>query len=138
LEQAERATAQLQIEAYLGGRPAGALASPPTSYRLPLSGFHPADATPRGLVVTARVNGGRALRLLLDTGARGILLNKSAARGLGLEPIVESQVGGFGASGAPDSTLSLARSVAFGQLAFHDCLIEVSARGVASGADGIL
>ena len=58
LERAERATAQLQIEAYLGGRPAGALASSHTSYRLPLGGFHPTDATPRGLVVTVSVNGG--------------------------------------------------------------------------------
>ena len=137
-ERASRAMARLQVESQLAGRPAGALASGYTSYRLSLGGFHPAGATRYGLIVTARINGGRPLRLVLDTGARGILLHKSAAAGLELERVAESQVGGFGGNGASDSVLTLARSVAFDELKFSDCLVEVSAHDVAAGADGIV
>jgi len=137
-ERAAQAVAHLQIESHLAGRPADDLASAYTGYRLPLSGFHPSGATRHGLVVTARINGGRPLRLVLDTGARGILLHKSAASGLALESVADSKVGGFGGSGASDSSLMLARSVTFDDLAFRDCLVEVSAHNVTAGADGIL
>jgi len=132
------AVAQIQIEERLGGRAAGRLASAYTTYRVPLSGFHPASARQDGLLVAVRINGGKTLHLVLDTGARGIFVDARATKNLGLEPIVESRVAGFGAGEAAESQVALARSLAIGDLAFENCLIQVSRQSMTAGADGIL
>jgi hypothetical protein len=66
------------------------------------------------------------------------MLHAKAARGLGLDPIAESRLGGFGAGSEGASTVSLARTVSFGKLEFRDCLVEVSGREVTPDADGIV
>jgi hypothetical protein len=137
-DRAEQAAARLQIEQRLAGKMAGRLASAYTSYRVPLSGFRPSGATQDGLIVTVRVNGGNPLRLVLDTGARDIMISGRAAKNLGLDTIVTSRINGFGDGDEGESRLALARSLAIGDLRFEDCLIEVSAHGVVPGADGIL
>ena len=137
-ESARWAQARLELEDRLAGRETGVLSSAYADYRIPLGGFRPAGSGERGLVVAVRVNGGRPLRLVLDTGARGILIHASAARDLGLEALVEAEVGGFGVGGAIKSTLSLARSLSLGDLEFRDCLVEVSANRIAAGVDGVL
>jgi hypothetical protein len=137
-QRAPWALARLAIEQRLAGRPAARLAGDLTSYQLPLAAFRPAGAAQDGLIVMVRVNSGKPLRMILDTGARGILLDARAAKGLGLEPIAASQVRGFGDGEAGDSQLNLARSLAVGNLHFEDCLIEVSPRRITPGADGIL
>lgn len=137
-ELARTVQGRLQTETRLAGREPGALASAYTTYRIPLTGFHPVGSSQQGLIVMARINGGHPLRLVLDTGARGIMLNRSAANALWLEPLVTSQVAGLGSGRPADATLSLARTVSFGDLEFHDCLVDVSSRELASGADGVL
>jgi hypothetical protein len=137
-KRAEQADAQLEIDRRLGGKPAARLASEYTAYRVPLAGFRPVGATQDGLIVIVRVKGGKPLRLVLDTGARGILIDGRAAKNLGLEPVVASRLTGFGESEGGDSQLSLARSLSIGDLRFEDCLVEVSARSITPGADGIL
>jgi predicted aspartyl protease len=137
-ERTARAVAQLQIHERLQGRAPSRLASPYTAYRLPLTGFRPETAAQDGILVSARINGSRPLRLLLDTGARGIVIDARAARNLALETIVASRLGGFGDTGASESRVALARSVAFGDLAFEECLVEVSVRRLTPGADGVL
>jgi tetratricopeptide (TPR) repeat protein len=135
---ASQAAAQLEIDRRLAGKPASRLASGNASYRVPLSAFRPAGAVQDGLAVTVRINDGKPLRLVLDTGARGILIDSRAAKNLGLEPIVSSQLNGFGESETGESHLALARSLAVGDLRFEDCLILVNPRSVVAGADGIL
>jgi Flp pilus assembly protein TadD len=137
-ERAARALAQIQIEERLGGKTPARLASGYTAYRVPLAGFRPAGANQDGLLVSVRINGGKPLRLVLDTGARGILIYGRAARNLALEPIVESRLEGFGGGEGGESQVALARSLAIGGLAFEDCLVEVSRQSVTAGADGIL
>lgn len=137
-ERARDALGRLQTELRLAGRVPGALASAYTTYRIPLSGFHPVGARQDGLIVTARINGGRPLRLLLDTGARGLMLHRSSVSNLKLEPLIASQLGGLGSGSATESTLSLAHSVTFGDLEFSDCLVDVSSRELTHGADGVL
>ncbi|HJZ98037.1 MAG TPA: aspartyl protease family protein [Candidatus Solibacter sp.] len=137
-ERAEQAAAQLEIDRRLAGRPRARLVSGYRAYRIPLGGYHPSGATQNGLTVTVRVNGGRSLHLVLDTGARGILIEGRAAKGLELRPVVESRIGGFGESHGGDSHLMLARSLDIGEMAFEDCLIQVGAAGGTPGADGIL
>ena len=63
---------------------------------------------------------------------------KRTARNLALETIVSSRLGGFGDVGASESRVALARSVVFGDLAFDECLVEVSAHSLTSGVDGVL
>ena len=137
-QRAEQAVAQLQILDRLQGRTPARLASPYTAYRLPLSGFRPAGANLDGVLVAARINGGKPLHLLLDTGARGLTIDARSAKGLGLETIVASTLRGFGDNGATASHLSLARTVSFGNLAFDECLVEVSDHSLTTGADGVL
>jgi hypothetical protein len=137
-ERAAHAVARLEIDRRLAGKPAGRLASEYRAYRVPLVGFRPRGTAQDGLMVTVRINGGRPLRLILDTGARSILIGARAAKNLGLEPIVASQVSGFGGSQPGESQLNLAHSLAIGDVRFDDCLIEVSTREIADGADGVL
>ena len=108
----------------------------PTVCRSPDSA--PSVPSQDGILVAARINGGKPLRLLLDTGARGIILNPRAARDLALETIVASSLSGFGEAGAGESRVALARTVAFGDLTFEECLIEVAGRSLTTGADGVI
>jgi hypothetical protein len=137
-ERAGRAVAQRLIQERLQGRTPGRLASPYAAYRLPLSGFRPNSSAQDGILVTARINGGKPLRLLVDTGARGMAIYARAARNLGLETIVASRLTGLGDPGAGESRVALARRVEFGDLAFEECLVEVSERSLTAGADGVL
>ena len=136
-ERAERAIAQRQIQERLQGRTPSRLASPYVAYQLPLSGFRPYTSTQNGILVSTRINGGKPLRLLLDTGARGIVIDNRVAGNLASETIVASHLGGFG-YGAGESRVALARTVAFGDLVFEECLVEVSAHSLTTGADGVL
>ena len=90
------------------------------------------------MLVAARINGGRPLRLLLDTGARGIVIDSGTARKLDLETVAASRLGGFGDAGKGESRVALARSVTFGDLAFEDCLVEVAGQNLTAGADGVI
>jgi tetratricopeptide (TPR) repeat protein len=137
-ERAERAVALLQIQERLQGRLPSRLASPYAAYRLPLTGFRPTTSAQAGILVSARIDGSKPLRLLLDTGARGITIHAGTARNLTLETITASRLGGLGEAGADESHVALARSVTFGDLAFEDCLVEISARSLTTGADGVL
>jgi tetratricopeptide (TPR) repeat protein len=137
-ERAVRAVAQRQIYQRLDGRLPSRLASPYVAYRLPLTGFRPLSSAQDGILVAARINGAKPLRLLLDTGARGIALNPHAARDLALETIVASALSGFGDDPAGESRLALAHTIAFGDLTFEECLVEISARSLTTGADGVI
>jgi hypothetical protein len=55
-----------------------------------------------------------------------------------LETIAASRLGGFGEAGADESHVALARTVTFGDLAFEECLVEISGRILTTGADGVL
>jgi tetratricopeptide (TPR) repeat protein len=137
-ERAARAVAQLKILDRLQGRPPARLATTYAAYRLPLTGFRPAGVNQQGALLAVRVNGGKPVRLLLDTGARGLLIDSRSARNLNLEILVESGLRGLGDTGAGGSRLALARTVAIGDLAFDECLVEVSDHSLTSGADGVV
>ncbi len=137
-ERSADAAARLQIQQRLQGRTPARLASPYVAYRLPLSGFRPQGSALAGMLVAARINGSRPVRLLLDTGARGIVIDSGTARKLDLETVAASRLGGFGDAGRGESRVALARSVTFGDLAFEDCLIEVAGQNLTAGADGVI
>jgi hypothetical protein len=66
------------------------------------------------------------------------VIGARAAKKLDLETIVASQLAGFGETRGDESRLALARTVAFGDLVFDECLVEVSDGTLTSGADGVL
>jgi tetratricopeptide (TPR) repeat protein len=136
-ERAERAIADLRVLERLQGRAPARLAGAYKPYRVPLSGFRPAGVAQDGVLIPVRINGGKPLRLLLDTGARGIVVDSRAARNLDLETLTPAGLHGFGEDGVGASYLALAGRVSFGDLAFDECLVQVSAHSLTTGADGV-
>ena len=128
-----RSTTGLQTPLY------SRLSSAYTRYELKLTGFHPMTSSPNGMLVTARINGGKPLRLVFDTGFSGIVIDGKAARSLGLEAASRSRfIGGMGDGRPHIAQTAIAHTVAFGDLEFRDCVIQVDQGSVTSGADGVI
>jgi predicted aspartyl protease len=116
-----------------GNRKLGVLASKYCRYELPL------QASKEGtFLLQVRINEGRPQRLILDTGARGIVISARAARDLGLRYLVQSALGGLGNSDATSAQTALADTVRIGDLTYRDCAIDVSDRSLSERADGVI
>jgi tetratricopeptide (TPR) repeat protein len=79
----------------------------------------------RGYGLTVVVNG-RKTNLLLDTGAGGILINRSAAQKAGVTRLSDARVAGIGDKGSKHGYLAFADSIKIGALEFQNCTVEVS------------
>lgn len=96
------------------------------------------DATHlHGFGLAVQVNG-HSSKLLLDTGAGGILINKKLAENAGIEPVVTSKVWGIGDKGKVGAYLGYAHSIKVGDLEFQDCLVEVSEKRSVLNDDGLI
>lgn len=91
-----------------------------------------------GLIVTARVNGGPPLRLLLDSGANEITLDPKAAAKSGCAGGVELDLVGVGAEAAAVVQEVRADTVEVGDLVLRDVPVLISGRPVAEGVQGAL
>ena len=80
----------------------------------------------------------RNQRLLLDTGASGILINRKAAEKAGLKRISSVRFHGIGDSGQRDAYLALADQVRVGDLEFKDCVVTVSEKSMGLDEDGLI
>ena len=80
----------------------------------------------------------RNQRLLLDTGASGILINRKAAEKAGLKRISSLQFRGIGDSGQRDAYLALVDQVRVGDLEFRDCIVTVSEKTMNLDEDGLI
>jgi Aspartyl protease len=133
----QQVRAKLRMDRAVGSRYTR-LAGPYRSYRLKLSPFLPVNSTPYGVVLQTRINGSKTLRLVLDTGAKGIVLWGKAVRDLGLDPIIGSDIGGLGSGAHNSGTVALAGSVEIGDLRLENALVEVTGKSFVPGADGII
>jgi len=88
-----------------------------------------------GLVVT--VNGEKS-RLLLDTGAGGIIINRNLAEKAGVTRISELEVAGIGDQGNMSGYRGLAKSLGIGELEFQDCTVQVLDQRSVTGEDGLI
>lgn len=79
----------------------------------------------------------RQFRLLLDTGASGILLNPRAAERAGIIPVMQTKTVGVGDKGDEDVFVGYADSVRIGSLEFKNCAVQVSAKE-AIDQDGLI
>jgi predicted aspartyl protease/Tfp pilus assembly protein PilF len=80
----------------------------------------------------------RNQRLLLDTGASGILINRRAAAKAGLTRISALQFSGIGDKGRRDAYFAVADRIRIGDLEFKDCVVTVSEKSMGLDEDGLI
>jgi predicted aspartyl protease len=86
-----------------------------------------------------RVNvNGQTARLLLDTGASGLLINKRMAEKAGVKPLVETRMEGIGDKGPMAGFVGYAESIKVGGLEFQNCLVRVSEKRSVVEDDGLI
>jgi tetratricopeptide (TPR) repeat protein len=84
------------------------------------------------------VFGDRKSKLLLDTGAGGILINRRMAEKAGLKQLSQTTMGGLGDKGEAKGYVALAPSIKVGGLEFQDCPVEVIDRRSVVDEDGLI
>jgi tetratricopeptide (TPR) repeat protein len=78
----------------------------------------------RGYGLAVEVNGHKT-HVMLDTGASGLLINKSLAEKAGLSRLSSVEIGGIGDKGKKSGYRALASSIKIGELEFQNCPVEV-------------
>ena len=90
-----------------------------------------------GFGLAVKVNG-QSARLLLDTGASGLLINKKMAEKAGIKPLAATKIGGIGDSRETEGYVGYADSIKVGDLEFQNCLVEVSEKRSVLDDDGLI
>ena len=88
-----------------------------------------------GLPVTLN---GRSARLLLDTGAGGILVSHSVAKRAGLVRISSEHLPGIGDEGLRSGYTAVADRIGIGELEFQDCVVHVINGSPVNGEEGLI
>jgi tetratricopeptide (TPR) repeat protein len=130
-------SARLLIERGLAGRTPGVVDDPQRSYQARLKELGD-NGRPAGLGLQARINGGPPLDLLLDSAAKGLVLNSAAARNAGVETLSDAAVFGFGVARPAPGRVALAARVEVGALVIHNVLLAVSSANLVPHADGLI
>lgn len=134
----EDVAARLILGRRLGGRPPMEIkGGTEQAHRIPLIALGMSSG-PRGLILQARLNSGKTIRLLLDSGAEGVYVNERTARKLKLELLVETRVGGLGSAAHANGQLGLASHLTIGDLEFENSLVRVLDLEWLSDADGVI
>jgi tetratricopeptide (TPR) repeat protein len=94
----------------------------------------------RGLGLEMSINGGRKLKLLLDTGASGILLSQTFIDKSGLDHLGTIEGRGVGDDGAKKGFLSVADTCEIGGLKFKTCVFRAleGKRAISGEFDGLI
>ena len=90
-----------------------------------------------GYGLTVALNGHKS-KLLLDTGASGILVTRSIAEHAGIAKISQTKVGGIGDKGRRDAYVGVADSIKIGDLEFQNCSVEVIEQRSVVGDEGLI
>jgi predicted aspartyl protease len=122
----------------LNGRHPTALASPYKATELPLQAFVSAATHVRTYGLDALVNG-QPVRLVLDTGAAGIVLSQGAAQRVGLTRVAGGAVHGIGDNTKLTGGYSaIAPSLRIGDVEYRDALISVADQNFVGIEDGLI
>ena len=106
-------------------------------YSLKLNSLFNPQAQTMGLYVKARIGGGSSLRLLLDSGAQHVVLNKSVAVSFSEPSGATLELVGLGGSDKGARRLACA-TVEIGDLALRDCdMLSVDVQ-LLDGIDGVV
>ncbi len=135
-EDAERLRAILAAKNRGGCQLASASVTPTT---LPFQYLNKDEANNyHGLGFDVKVNNKATARLQLDTGASGILLNRSTAAKAGLVRLVSDTISGIGDEKSMTGYWAYAEDLRIGTLEFKNCLVEVSDRRSIVDIDGLI
>ncbi len=116
------------------------LAAPVTTAKLPMhatNSLNISNRPPTSSGVDVVLNGKRR-RFLLDTGASGLTLTRSAAKALGLTPEAEVRASGLGDEGSRGAYLAHVDDVKMGAMEFTNCMVRVLETDTQLGFDGLL
>jgi tetratricopeptide (TPR) repeat protein len=91
----------------------------------------------RGIGLSVKLND-RNVRLLLDTGAGGIMVGRKVAEKAGLTRISALHYGGIGDKGVQSGYTAVADHIRIGELEFQDCVVAVSDKGSVTEEDGLI
>jgi hypothetical protein len=127
----------IQLDKALRGRSLMIFSSPYKKTEIPLINLVTAN---HGLSYGLEVSlGGTKLRLVLDTGASGILIPRWAAGRAGVAELAGATFGGFGDSPKPSAGYhGIVEHLRIGDLEFRDALINVSNQDSVGPADGLI
>jgi len=91
----------------------------------------------RGYGLSVAVNGAKS-KLLLDTGASGILINRRLAEKAGVIRLSDTDIRGIGDKGNKGGYTALVNSLKIGQLEFQDCPVTVLEQRSVVDEDGLI
>jgi len=91
----------------------------------------------RGIGLSVKLND-RNARLLLDTGAGGIMVSHKVAEKAGLTPISAAHFSGIGDKGLQSGYTAVAEHIRIGELEFQDCVVSVSDKSSIADEDGLI
>jgi tetratricopeptide (TPR) repeat protein len=92
----------------------------------------------RGWALLATVNGGKPIKLLVDTGASGIILRSKAAKKSGVRKLAETVIRGVGDEGDRAGYSGVADGVRIGQVTFEDYPVDVADTKAFYDEDGLI
>jgi hypothetical protein len=104
-------------------------------YDLKLQAFYPAPRCPAGVLLRVRINRGRPLRLVLDSGAEFIVIGTKDARSLGLSAGPELDLVGLKSRAG---NVGRAEAVEIGSISYRNCPVAFVKGKVVDGADGVI
>jgi hypothetical protein len=90
-----------------------------------------------GIELSVNLNDHHA-RLLLDTGAGGIMVSRKVAEKAGLTQISAVHYGGIGDKGLQNGYTAVADHIRIGELEFRDCVVSVSEKHLVADEDGLI
>jgi len=129
---------RLQLAKAIQGPPLDVLASAYTSTAIPLATFMNNSTRMRSYGLDVSLNGA-VFRLLLDTGASGIVLPKRAAERAGITRLAPATLRGFGDSSRPSAGYrGIAQRVRIGDVEYRDALVSVADQQSIGIADGLI
>ena len=106
-------------------RPPCTLASKAKATKIDLRQFRPEPGYENRFGVEMKINGGKPIRTLLDTGASGVLISQKLAAQLGAEKLSETQFFGIGDDGPRKADRALVDEIQFGNVVYRDCVVYV-------------
>jgi tetratricopeptide (TPR) repeat protein len=113
------------------------VASPIEEVKIPLAPILWDSTHVRTYGLETEINGHTA-RLMLDSGASGLMVGHAFATQAGLKPSESLELRGFGDHGAQKGYVAYADVIKVGKLEFHNCTVEVSDRRDIVGNAGLI
>jgi len=136
-KQLEELRRHIQFDKALRGRSLMALVSPYQKTEIPLLNL--ASGAPQTIRYGLEVGLGRTkLRLVVDTGASGIVIPRWAAGRAGIANVADATFSGFGDNKPTAGYHGVADRLRIGDVEFHDALISVSNQDAVGPVDGLI